>query len=167
LLAQASRKTSPSDQRQYNEVMTRFESAPLACPSRPKTCLPDRHQINEAKTRFESAPFANPSRPKNLSVGPTSSQRSDDSFRVSTTCLCSSRPQNLSVCPSSSQRSDDSIRVSTFCLPKPADKKTCLSDRPQANEVMTRFESALLACPSRPSNLSLGPASSLRSDDSI
>jgi hypothetical protein len=128
-------------------------------------------------TRFESAPRAAQAGKKHLSVGSASSQRSDDSIRVSTFCLpkpssrpktCpsdrhqahevmtrfasallafSSRPQSLSVRPTSNEVNDDSIRVGTSCLPKPANN--CQTDRRQANEVMTRLERAPLTCPGR------------------
>jgi hypothetical protein len=76
-----------SDQPEATKVMTRFESALLPRPSRPQACPSDRPQATEVLTRFESARLACPSQPKHLSVGPESSQRSDDSIRVSTCCL--------------------------------------------------------------------------------
>jgi hypothetical protein len=91
--------------------------------SGPKTCPSDRHQANEVVTRFESAPFTRSVRPKNLCVGPASSQRCDDSIRVSTSCLpklAAKLAEQLSVRPLSSHRSGDSIRVSTSRLPNPA-----------------------------------------------
>jgi hypothetical protein len=138
--------------------MTRFESAPLVCPSRPKVCPSHQRQVNEVMTRFESAPLVCSSRPDHLSVGPASGQPSDDSIRVSTSCLPT---------PAGHQANKVMTRFESAPRACPNQPKTCLSDGPRTNEVMTRFESSSLACPSWPPNLSVGPASSQRSDDLI
>jgi hypothetical protein len=139
--------------------MTRFESAPLSCPSQSKTnpsdqpshpsvesvrvstlqspkagkiTFPsDRHQANDVMTRFESDPFHRPSRPK--------------------------------TCPSDRHQATDLMtRFESAPFACPSRPKTCPSDRRQANVIMTRFESAHLACPSRQTTF---PSDGLQAND--
>jgi hypothetical protein len=126
-----------------------------------ETCPSGRTQANKVMTRFESALLPCP-RTENLPVGPASSQRCDDWIQVSTSRWpCAA--ENKTCLPDRHQANEVMTRSESALLAFQKQPKTCPSDPCRANDVMTRFESA----PLPPKNLSAGPASSQGSDDSI